>query len=66
MAENKISNGGTALREHKRIYKSTNGGNNWTALGAANGLPNSSATNVGRIGLSISKINPNIIYSIFY
>ena len=47
------------------IYKSTNGVNNWTALGAGNGLPNSSSTSVGRIGISISKSNPNILYSIF-
>ena len=58
-------NGGQLYGSTSGIYKSTNGGNNWTALGAANGLPNSSATNVGRIGLSISKSNPNIIYSIF-
>ncbi|HMS64579.1 MAG TPA: T9SS type A sorting domain-containing protein, partial [Ignavibacteria bacterium] len=31
----------------------------------ANGLPNSATTNVGRIGLSISRSNPNIAYSIF-
>jgi photosystem II stability/assembly factor-like uncharacterized protein len=58
-------NGGQLYGSTSGIYKSTNGGNNWTALGAANGLPNSSATNVGRIGLSISKSNPNIIYSVF-
>lgn len=47
------------------IYKSVNAGANWTALGASNGLPNSSSTNVGRIGLSISKSNPNILYALF-
>lgn len=58
-------NGGQLFGSTSGIYKSTNGGNNWTALGAANGLPNSSSTNVGRIGISISKSNPNILYSIF-
>ncbi len=58
-------NGGQLFGSTSGIYKSTNGGNNWTALGAANGLPNSSSTSVGRIGISISKSNPNILYSIF-
>lgn len=58
-------NGGQLYGSTSGIYKSTNGGTNWTALGAANGLPNSASTNVGRIGLSISKSNPNILYSIF-
>lgn len=58
-------NGGQLFGSTSGIYKSTNGGNNWTALGAANGLPNSASTNVGRIGISISKSNPNILYSIF-
>jgi len=58
-------NGGQLYGRTSGIYKSTDGGNNWTALGATNGLPNSNLTNVGRIGLSISKSNPNIIYSLF-
>ena len=58
-------NGGQLFGSTSGIYKSTNGGNNWTALGAGNGLPNSSSTSVGRIGISISKSNPNILYSIF-
>lgn len=58
-------NGGALYGKTSGIYKSTDGGNNWISLGAANGLPNSAATNVGRIGISISKSNPNIAYSLF-
>ncbi len=58
-------NGGALYGPTSGIYKSTNGGNNWTLLGPANGLPNPSTTNVGRIGLSISRSNPNIAYSLF-
>lgn len=58
-------NSGQLYGKTSGIYKSTNGGNNWTSLGVANGLPNSATTNVGRIGLSISKSNPNIAYSLF-
>ncbi|MDZ4711026.1 MAG: FlgD immunoglobulin-like domain containing protein [bacterium] len=58
-------NGGALFGATSGIYKSTNGGDNWTKLGPANGLPNSSSTNVGRIGLSISKSNPNIAYALF-
>lgn len=58
-------NGGALYGATSGIYKSTNGGNNWTALGAANGLPNSSTTNVGRIGISISKSSPNIAYALY-
>lgn len=58
-------NGGVLYGATSGIYKTTNGGNNWTALGPANGLPNSTTTNVGRIGISISQSNPNIAYSLF-
>ncbi len=58
-------NGGQLYGPTSGIYKSTNGGDNWTSLGVANGLPNSSTTNVGRIGLGLSKSSPNIVYSIF-
>lgn len=44
------------------IYKSTNGGNKWTQL--TNGIPNNN-TNVGRIGISISQSNPEILYAIY-
>ncbi|MDP2365503.1 MAG: hypothetical protein Q8M94_17260, partial [Ignavibacteria bacterium] len=46
------------------IYKTTDGGNNWNKITVAP-LPNSNITNVGRIGLSIHKNNPNIVYALF-
>lgn len=58
-------NGGQLYGRTSGIYKSTNGGDNWTSLGVSNGLPNSMTANVGRIGLSTSKSNPNISYAIF-
>lgn len=58
-------NGGQLYGRTSGIYKSTDGGDNWTSLGAANGLPNSNTVNVGRIGLSISRSNPNVAYSLF-
>lgn len=42
------------------IWKSTDGGNNWTKL--TNGLPADSPTN-GRIGLAISPSNPLTVYA---
>ena len=42
------------------IYKSTNGGNTWDTL--TNGLPKD--VDKGRIGLSISPVNPDYIYAI--
>jgi len=47
------------------IYRSYNSGTDWEYLGAANGLPNPAATNVGRIGLTISQSNPDILYAIY-
>ena len=44
------------------IYRSYNGGADWTEL--TNGLP-SPSPNVGRIGISISPTNPSILYSIY-
>ncbi|MFQ5771074.1 MAG: WD40/YVTN/BNR-like repeat-containing protein, partial [bacterium] len=41
------------------IYKSTDGGNNWKKLKA--GLPKE---DMGRIGLAISPVNPDILYAI--
>jgi photosystem II stability/assembly factor-like uncharacterized protein len=58
-------NGGQLYGRESGIHKTTDGGNTWTVLGTANGLPNSSTTNVGRIGLSISNSNPNIAYALF-
>jgi len=45
------------------VYKSTNGGINWTKI--TTGLPNPSNENVGRIGLATTKSTPNLVYSIF-
>jgi photosystem II stability/assembly factor-like uncharacterized protein len=58
-------NGGSLSGVTSGIYKSTNGGNNWTALGAANGLPNPLTANAGRIGISISRSNPNVAYALY-
>ena len=44
------------------IYKSTDGGESWTLL--TNGIPNNNF-DVGRIGISISQSNPNILYTIY-
>ena len=40
------------------IYKSTDGGDNWTKINK--GLPSS---NMGKIGLAISPINPDVVYA---
>lgn len=45
------------------IYRTTNNGDSWTQV--ATGLPNAAATNVGRIGLSISNSNPDIVYALY-
>lgn len=41
------------------IWKSTDGGENWTRL-TGNGLPNGQ---MGRIGLALSRSNPNVVYA---
>jgi len=46
------------------IHRSTDGGNTWTELGAAHGLP-APDDQTGRIGLAISESDPSIIYSRF-
>lgn len=46
------------------LYRSSNGGANWTLLGAANGLPAPLAT-TGRINAAVSKTNPSIVYAIY-
>ena len=58
-------NGGQLYGRESGIHKTTDGGNTWTVLGAANGLPNPATTNVGRIGLSISNSNPNVAYALY-
>jgi len=47
--------------ESSGIWKTTDGGDNWTEL--TTGLPIGS--DVGRIGLTISKSNPNVLYAIY-
>lgn len=46
------------------IFKTTDGGNNWEKLGAANGLP-VSPERIGKIGLTISPSNSNVIYALY-
>lgn len=46
------------------LYRSSNGGTNWTLLGTSNGLPAPSATR-GRISIAISKSNPSVVYTIY-
>ncbi len=58
-------NGGSLSGATSGIYRTVNGGNNWTALGTANGLPNPLTANAGRIGVSISKSNPNVAYALY-
>ncbi len=47
------------------IYRSTDNGDTWELLGPSTGLPDASSTNVGRIGLSLSKTNPEISYALY-
>ncbi|PLX03699.1 MAG: glycosyl hydrolase [Marinilabiliales bacterium] len=44
------------------IYKSVDGGENWTEL--TNGLPTNSSEK-GRIGIDISKSNPDVLYAVY-
>ncbi len=46
------------------LYRSSNGGANWTLLGTANGLPAPSTT-TGRITIGVSKSNPNYVYALY-
>lgn len=47
------------------IHKSIDGGKNWEKLGPENGLPDPSINKIGRIGLTISKSNPSILYAVY-
>ncbi len=44
------------------LYRSTDGGDNWEQL--TNGLPESDEE-LGRIGITVSKSDPNIVYAVF-
>jgi len=46
--------------EGSAVYKSTDGGKNWSRI--ANGLPR--GKHVGRIGLDVSRSNPDIVYAV--
>jgi photosystem II stability/assembly factor-like uncharacterized protein len=43
------------------LYMTIDGGRNWKKLGKAEGLPDG---NYGRIGLAISRSNPNVVYAL--
>lgn len=45
------------------IYRSFDGGDSWELL--SNGLPNANIVRVGRIGLTMCKSNPDIIYALY-
>jgi len=47
------------------IYKTFNGGDTWELIQPAAGLPDPNSQNVGRIGLAISQVNPDIVYSLY-
>jgi len=47
------------------IFKSIDGGKEWIKLEAGNGLPDPNSSQIGRIGLTISKSNPSILYATY-
>ena len=47
-------------QNHCGIFKSEDAGANWTRL-SGNGLP---AGTMGRIGLDVSRSNPNVVYAL--
>ncbi len=46
------------------LFKTTDGGENWTKLGETNGLP-SEEDKIGRIGLALCQSSPNVIYALY-
>jgi len=46
-------------------YKTIDGGDNWQLIPPSSGLPNSNSQNVGRIGLTQSLNNPDIVYALY-
>jgi photosystem II stability/assembly factor-like uncharacterized protein len=47
------------------IYRTYDGGDNWTLIPPSAGLPDPNVQNVGRIGLAISPSNTNIVYALY-
>ena len=47
------------------IWHTADGGASWQRLGPENGLPDSGTEAIGRIGLSMYKQNPDILYALF-
>lgn len=47
------------------IYKSVDGGASWEKLGVDKGLPDPNLNKIGRIGLTISPSNPDIVFALF-
>ncbi len=47
------------------IFKTTDGGENWKKLGPETGLPNPQDSLIGRIGISISKSEPQTLYATY-
>jgi photosystem II stability/assembly factor-like uncharacterized protein len=58
-------NGGTHLfGPTSGIWRSLDGGDTWTKLGAVQGLPNPATQNIGRIGLAVCPSDPNVAYAV--
>ena len=47
------------------IYKTTDGGDNWTLIQPSAGLPDPGSQNIGRIGLAVYPQNPDIVYALY-
>lgn len=59
-------NGGTHLYGPTGgIFRSTDGGDNWTRLPSSTGLPDPIGNRIGRIGLAISQSSPDIVMALY-
>ncbi len=47
------------------LYRTFDNGESWEYIDPTNGLPDPNQKNVGRIGLAISPINPDIVYALY-
>lgn len=47
------------------LHRSTDGGDSWTELGPANGLPDPDAITIGRIGIALCDSFPDILYALY-